>query len=183
MSHLSGSHYLYHQIPHKLKQPFAQLPGSSKVWIYQSNRELTSEEASRMSVMVNDFIEQWTSHSEKVTARGAVIYNRFVVLAADESKVAVGGCSIDSSVHFIRQLEQQFGILLFDRLTVAYRENGKILTASQSDFQEMMDKGTVNHDTIVFNNLVATAGEFLQNWEVPLAKSWHARLFKKSAPA
>jgi hypothetical protein len=164
-----------------MRQIFDLLPGSSKVWIYQSSRELTEAEAIQMTGQINDFIRQWMSHSKKVAAEGAVIYNRFVILAADESAAEVGGCSIDSSVHFIRQLEQQFQISLFDRLTVAYRQNGNILTASQSEFQDLMDKGLVNQDTVVFNNLVATVNELRQNWEVPLAKSWHTRLFNSAS--
>lgn len=165
-----------------MKQILNQLPGSSKVWIYQSSRELSGAEVIQMTSQVNEFIQQWTSHSKKVVAEGAVLYNRFVILAADESATEIGGCSIDSSVHFLRQLEQQFGIRLFDRLNVAYRENGKIQTVAQADFQDMLEKGLVNQDTVVFNNLVASVSELQNNWEVPLANSWHIRLLRKGAP-
>lgn len=155
-----------------------QLPGNSKVWIYQSSRKLIDDEAQQATRLVKDFVNRWTSHSQKVIAEGAVVHNHFIVLAADESAVAVGGCSIDSTFHFIRQIEKQFNIRLFDRTTVAYRDNGAIKTAGQQEFQEMLDKKLVNSDTPVFNNLVATADEFNRNWEIPLSKSWHARLFR-----
>src|SRR5688572_24012575 len=116
------------------QQLFNELPGNSRVWIYQSNRELTAEETQQASAMIKEFVQQWTSHSEKVVADGAIVYNRFIVLVADESFVSLGGCSIDSSVKIMRQLEQQFNIALFDRLAVAYRENDSIKTASQSAF-------------------------------------------------
>ena len=162
---------------------FTQLPGNSKVWVYQSSREYTESEVKLITSSIHEFVQQWASHSRKVIAGGEVLYNRFVILAADESAFTVSGCSIDSSIHFIKKLEEQFSIRLFDRLTVAYRENGKINTVKQSDFQEMMDKGVVNKDTVVFNNLVSTVNDLNQSWEVPASKSWHARLFKQETPA
>ena len=163
------------------KQLFKQLPGNARVWIYQSSRELSNTDVQQMLSRIHDFIGQWTSHSRKVIAEGAVLYNRFVVLAADESAFAVSGCSIDSSVSFIRQMEQQFSIKLFDRLAVAYRENGTIKTVDQSAFQQMIEKGVINNETVVFNNLVSTVNDFNRSWEIPLARSWHGKFFKVNA--
>lgn len=159
------------------QQLFTNLPDNSRVWIYQSNRPLTEQETQQASALIKEFVQRWTSHSEKVVADGAVVYNQFIVLVADETFVSLGGCSIDSSVKVMRQLEEQFGITLFDRLTVTYRENGTIKTASQSNFQELFEQGIVNENTIVFNNLVPTLKDFREKWETPLAKSWHARIF------
>lgn len=159
------------------QQLFKQLPDNSRIWIYQSNRTLNEQETQRASELVKDFVQRWTSHSEKVVADGAVVYNQFIVLVADETFVSLGGCSIDSSVKVMRQLEDQFGITLFDRLTVTYREGDAIKTASQSRFQELFEQGIVKEDTLVFNNLVPTLKDFHEKWETPLAKSWHARIF------
>lgn len=164
------------------KELFKNLPDNSRIWIYQSSRELTEQEAQQASALIKDFVQQWTSHSEKVVADGAIVYNRFIVLAADESFVTLGGCSIDSSMKAMRQLEQQFNIALFDRLNVAYRDNDAIKTASQSAFQNLFEQGAVNHDTIVFNNLVSTLKDFREKWETQLAKSWHARMFATAKP-
>ncbi|MFY8187233.1 MAG: ABC transporter ATPase, partial [Flavobacterium sp.] len=35
----------------------------------------------------------------------------------------------------------------------------------------------VNENTIVFNNLANTVGEWYEYWEVPANESWHARFF------
>ncbi len=164
------------------KELFKNLPDNSRIWIYQSSRELTEQEAQQASALIKDFVQQWTSHSEKVVADGAIVYNRFIVLVADESFVTLGGCSIDSSMKVMRQLEQQFNTTLFDRLTVAYRENDSIKTASQAAFQNLFEQGAVNRDTIVFNNLVSTLKDFREKWETALSKSWHARMFAAAKP-
>jgi len=161
-----------------INQFFKNHAPGSRVWIFQSNRELTEKEAQQAALQVQSFVARWTSHSEKVVADGAVFYNRFIVLVADESFVSVGGCSLDSSSGFIRELEQTFGITLFDRLTTAYRENGVIKTAGQHAFQQLIENGDVNSGTIVFNNLVSTLKDFNEKWEIPFAESWHMRFFK-----
>ncbi len=160
------------------EQVFKSLPDNSKVWIYQSNRELSDGEVNQLHSLIKEFIQQWTSHSRKVIADGVVIYNRFIVLAADESAFTVSGCSVDSLVGFIKRLEQQFNIHLFDRFSIAYRENGLIKTAAQSAFQHLVDNGDVTQDTMVFNNLVATVKDFRESWEIPISKSWHGKFFK-----
>jgi len=164
-----------------MEQVFRQLPLQSKVWIYQSSRELTEDEARQITALLHDFVQQWTSHSRKVIAKGAVLYNRFVVLAADETAFTVSGCSIDSSVNFIRQLERQFNLSLFDRLAIAYRDNGKIHVAGRDEFQHLINRGIVTQDTIVFNNLVSTVHDFQHRWEVPLSESWHVKYFVAGA--
>lgn len=156
---------------------FGNLSENSRVWIYQSSRAFTAQEAQEIAALVREFVQQWTSHSEKVVADGALVYSRFIVFAADESFVSLGGCSIDSSVKMLRQVEQQFNTTLFDRLSVAYRENDIIKTAPQAVFQQLVDEGKVTGDTRVYNNLVSTLKDFRQKWETPLSQSWHARMF------
>lgn len=164
-----------------MEEFFKHLPGSARVWIYQSSRELSDDEVLRINNLLSDFLRQWTSHARKVIAEGIVLYNRFLILAADESAFAVSGCSIDASVNFIRQLERQFHTDFFNRLAIAYRENGAVKTADKPVFQQMIDQGLINHQTVVFNNLVSTVNDFKQHWEVPLARSWHAKFFRMGA--
>ena len=44
-----------------------------------------------------------------------------------------------------------------------------------SDFRKMAKAKSVSANTVVFNNLVNTKAEYLENWEVPAKESWHNR--------
>lgn len=44
-----------------------------------------------------------------------------------------------------------------------------------TDFRKMAKDKSVSKNTVVFNNLVNTKAEYLENWEVPASESWHAR--------
>ena len=86
------------------------------------------------------------------------------------SKKTASGCSIDSSVNFIKEIEAEFSIDLFNRTKIAFKQDGEIVTLSISEFKKV-----VQADTVVFNNLVATKADFEEKWETLVSKSWHAK--------
>lgn len=149
----------------------------SRVWIYQSDRELTASEAQEAQVLLDNFTRNWTAHNNQLLAKAEIRYNRFLILFVDESHAGASGCSIDKSVHFMKQLEQHFGINLFDRFNLAYRDGGTIKSAPRQQFEDLIKEGKINSDTIVFNNLAQTLADLDTRWEVPLKESWHQQLF------
>lgn len=154
-----------------------QFSEHSRVWVYQSNRELTDNETLRLLDLLNKFAAEWTAHNHQLKAKAEIRYNRFIVLIVDESQAGASGCSIDKSVNFLKKLEHEFGISLFDRFNFAYREGEKVLSAPRHEFEELLRSGKVNNDTIVFNNLVHDLRQLETDWEVPFKHSWHPQLF------
>jgi hypothetical protein len=156
---------------------FKQLPSYSKVWIYQSNKQIDDITAEKISNDVKQFVAGWTAHSEKVIADGAVLFNYFVVLVADENAVKVSGCSIDSSVHFIQILQEKYGLNFFDRFYTVYADGTEIKGADKDTFRQLLDEGNINSETPVFNTLIQTLEQLQHNWMLPLKQSWHKRVF------
>ena len=156
---------------------FAQMPAHSRVWIYQSDREIKDIEIDEIRRKAAMFLMEWSSHGNLMLATIDVVHNRFIVVCADEEEARASGCGIDKSVRFMQQLEKDYGLNLFDRMLVAYRDtDSRIQTVKLQVFEQMMEKGELNGETIVFNNLVGTKEEMLAKWEVPIRQSWHARM-------
>jgi hypothetical protein len=153
----------------------------SRVWIYQADRELTALEAQEAQVLLDNFTHSWTAHNNQLLAKAEIRYNRFLILFVDESQAGASGCSIDKSVNFMKQIEQHFGINLFDRFNLAYRDGQQILSAPRAQFEELIKQGKINGDTIVFNNLAQTLTDLRTKWEVPFNESWHKQLFGELA--
>lgn len=147
----------------------------SRVWIYQSNRPFGISEAIQLEDMLNNFTASWLSHGAPVKAYGNLFFGRFIVLMADESATTVGGCSTDSSVRFIKEVETRFAVSLFDRQMLSFLVNNKIENLPLSQLQYAMDNGFLNADTIYFNNLVATKKELEDKWMIPVKESWLAK--------
>lgn len=149
----------------------------SRVWVYQSDRKLTDAETLQIQVLLDNFTTVWTAHSNQLKAKAEIRYNRFLILFVDESQAGASGCSIDKSVNFMKQLEQQFGINLFDRFNLAYRSGEEIVSVPRNQFEELLKQGKITSDTIVFNNLAQTLADLQTKWEVLFKDSWHKQLF------
>jgi hypothetical protein len=149
----------------------------SRVWIYQSDRELYDDEVKQLHEILNKFVSEWTAHNHQLKAKAEIRYNRFLILIVDENQAGASGCSIDKSVNFIKRLEQEFKINLLDRFNLAYREGEKVLSAPRDEFEELLRSGKINSNTIVYNNLVQNLEQLETKWEVPFKDSWHNQLF------
>ena len=155
---------------------FETFPANSRVWVYQSKTAFSDAVAAKIHRHINAFTQQWTSHNRALRATGDVLYNHFIVLIVDESMADASGCSIDSSVHFIKAVEQEYGVDLFDRMTFTYEKDGKIHAADREKFAELYASGEIDDNTTVFDNLVNTKSDFDQRWQVRLGDSWHKRM-------
>ena len=154
---------------------FKDLPDDSRVWIYQANRKLSDEEVSKISEKTNDFLTKWTAHGAELEAGLEMKYNRFIVIGLNQENASASGCSIDASVHFIQSLEKEFEVDLLDKMNVSFYTGEFIAYKTLIDFKKMAKEKSVSKNTIVFNNLVNTKAEYLENWEVPAHESWHNR--------
>jgi len=154
---------------------FKDLPGHSRVWIYQSNRSFTDAELEEIEESLSAFLKEWTAHGSELHAGFEIRYKRFIIIGLDQSNTGASGCSIDTSVHFIQSLEQKYNVILLDRMNVSFKQGEFIAYKPLQDFKRMAKEKAISKNTIVFNNLVASKLEYLENWEVPASDSWHAR--------
>jgi len=157
-------------------QDINALADESKVWIYQSNRPFTSEELGRLKPILAQFADQWVSHNRQLKALGDIYHNQFIVLMVDESMAGASGCSIDSSVHFMKKIEDAFQVNLFDRMSFTFKEDDSIKIAPRAEFAQLYQSGKINDDTLVFDTLVKTKKDFVENLIKPLHQSWHKRM-------
>lgn len=156
---------------------FNTLPEHSRVWIYQANRSFSEEELTEIKQKLETFITNWTAHGSDLNAGYDIRYKRFIILAVDQTSQSATGCSIDASVRFIQQLEQDYNVDLMDKMNVSYKQGQFVAHKTLLDFKKMVKDKAVSKNTIVFNNLVTNIGELNENWEVPAEQSWHSRFF------
>jgi DNA-binding transcriptional regulator YhcF (GntR family) len=154
---------------------FDKISDGARVWIYQANRSFSEVELEEIKTKLSNFITQWTAHGSDLEASFEIKYKRFIILAVDQEKQTATGCSIDASVHFIQQLEKEYNVDLLDKMNVSYKQGEYVAYKDLKAFRKMAKDRAVTGNTIVFNNLVATKAEFLENWEVPAKESWHGR--------
>ncbi|MFN4234992.1 MAG: ABC transporter ATPase [Bacteroidia bacterium] len=152
--------------------PINEMPDHSRVWIYQSDRKFSDDEVAAIEQKLADFISNWASHGTPLKASGAVLYNRFLIILADEDSVKASGCSIDKSVAFVKQLEKELKCDFFNRLLIAYKSGDEIKTFHFAEKDELISQGKINDNTIIFNNLIQNKADLLSNWQQRLSESW-----------
>ena len=156
--------------------PYHILPDDTRVWVYQANRTLTQDEVWEISDILENFADRWQAHQQNVHGLASIYYRRFIVLMADESKCEISGCSIDSSVRLIKELEQAYQLNFFDRMKFCYKITSDMVGSfSVHQLPELIESGKLKEDTIVFNNLVATKKDFETKWEIPFKESAYTR--------
>ena len=154
---------------------YQNLPNNSRVWIYQSEREFTAQEVQLISEKAVSFIEQWTRHGSNLKGSFTIKYNQFLVLAVDEGFNNVSGCSIDSSVRFVQEIQQALDVDMMNKMNISFKVDENINIVKMSDFKEFAKAHKITQETIVFNNMVTTKQELETKWEVPAIDSWHKR--------
>ncbi len=157
--------------------PFSKIDKNSRVWVYQSNRKFTDHELIEINESIIVFLNDWTAHGAHLQSAFQIKYNRFIIIALNESSVEATGCSIDKCVHFIQKLEIQYNIDLLDKMNISFKQGEFISYKPINEFKYLVKNKSVSKKTIVFNNLVTDIYDFNNNWEVPAEKSWHARFF------
>ena len=154
---------------------YKNLPNNSRVWIYQSDREFTDKEIEFISAKAEEFINQWTRHGDDLKGSFTIKYNQFLVLAVNEGFNNVSGCSIDSSVRFVKELEESLEVDMMNKMNISFKDGDHIKVLTMSDFKEFTKSNQITSETIVFNNMISTLAELETQWEVSVNNSWHKR--------
>jgi len=155
-----------------------EFPDDARAWVYALDREVTAAEQRRLRDILNTFVDQWNSHGEPVTGAWSLVERRFIILAG-YCTAGIGGCSTDSSVRAVHEVENALGVNAFDRTLVFFRDNSETVHAvAQAQFQAYVNEGRVTGSTRVFDPTITTVGELRTGrFERPLRDSWHARAF------
>ena len=156
---------------------------NSRVWIYQSSRLFFISEALEMEDMLNEFAASWKSHGAAVKGFANLFFGHFIILIADETSTGVSGCSTDSSVHLIKNIEEKFNVQLFDRQNLAFVVRDKIQLLPLNQFEYAVENNFINADSLYFNNTVLTKKDLIEKWIIPVKDSWLAKRVNLSEKA
>ncbi|MDX2191138.1 MAG: hypothetical protein SFY32_14855 [Bacteroidota bacterium] len=159
--------------------PFDEMPGHARLWIFQTNRLITDEEASIIKSSVRNFVDIWMSHGASVTGSFDMLYNRFILIVANENANDVGGCSIDNMVHYLQTLGAGIGIDFMNR-DIAYLIDNQLVSAPINVFKSMLSNGEIDVNTQIFVNNLIRKSDLKYQWKVPVSNSWLSKYLPQS---
>jgi len=155
-----------------LGAPFTEIANEAKAWVYTSNQEFTEVQLADIEKYVQGFLSQWDSHGKLVKGCFQVIENRFIAIFADTEGDTMCGRAQDSSVKFMKELEQILEVKLMDRMLVAINQNENIETLPFMELRNKIASGDISKSTLFYNGLITSKIEFLTDWERQIEGSW-----------
>ena len=128
-----------------------------------------------MTLQTEKFLNTWVAHGTNLNSSVKIFYKRFLVILVDEKFASVSGCSIDSSVRFVKALETELNVNFFDRTKVAFLDDGNVFLESLNKIKNRISEGIISGDTLTFNNLIKNKAELEESWMVPASETWLSR--------
>lgn len=160
---------------------FDQMSENSRIWVYQANRKLTPIEQEWINNRLKFFCEQWNTHGALMPTSFAIRFDQVILLAVDESQLGASGCSIDSSVRTLKEMEKQFQINLLDQGKVSFlSDENDLVMSSILGIKAILKEGKLEPETLILNPLVTTKADLEKNWLIPAKESWLNKYFVNS---
>jgi hypothetical protein len=155
---------------------FEKMPETARIWVYQANRDLVESEIDLIENTLKSVTNSWAAHGSPLLSSFKIFYNRFVVVATDESLNAASGCSIDASTRWLKDLGNQLNIDFFDR-SQAYLDGETIKTFSIFQAKQQVQNGIIHPDSIVFINNIQTIKDLWTSWKGLASNSYLKKYF------
>ncbi len=162
--------------------PFNELAPESRLWIYQANRVLLSDEVEIISTQVKVFCEKWLAHGSPLKTSFKIEHNLFLILAVDENVSGASGCSIDGSVRMLKEFQTQLGIDFLDRSNVAFFIDNKIVLHKFIDLKRLFSEGILTDKSVSFNNALTSKQDVETKWMAFTSESWLSKYLPKQTP-
>jgi hypothetical protein len=86
--------------------------------MYLSDRPFSNDEVSSITQELNKFMLSWSAHNKKLKSSGAILFNQMLLVVVDEDFEHASGCSIDSSVRFVKEMGVKYKVDFFNRMFV-----------------------------------------------------------------
>ncbi|WP_317048526.1 hypothetical protein [Echinicola strongylocentroti] len=153
------------------------MPDTARVWIYQANRKFSNEEKDLITSRMTAFCDQWNTHGNRMPTSFDIKYDQFIILSVDESQLGASGCSIDSSVRTLRELDEVLQVNLLDQGKVSFINQDEITISSLGQIKEYIQDGQLTSSTKVFNTTVQRKEDLKDKWLIPASDSWLNRYF------
>ncbi|WP_143962675.1 hypothetical protein [Litoribacter populi] len=157
--------------------PFDQMPEDARIWIYLSDRKFKPEEKEYIKNTLSAFCENWNTHGRKMPTSFDIKYDQFIILSVDQSQLGASGCSIDSSVRTLKEIESKLGVDLLNQGKVSYLEQEDVAISSLPKVKQEIHSGNIAKETLVFNPIMDRKQDLQQKWLLPAKESWLNRFF------
>ncbi len=95
----------------------------SRIWLYHSSRPITPTEAIFVQENLEHFASSWKAHSTPLKAKACMLNEYIIAFVVDQTTTNASGCSVDSSVRYVKELGKELEVDFFNRMNVVIENN------------------------------------------------------------
>ena len=154
---------------------YKSISNDAKVWVYPSSRKFYPTEIPEIEQKLKEFVENWKLEDEHFKVSYQFLYDRFIILVADDSETALTNADIDASVAFILQLQETYKVALLDKMNACFKQGEYVQYKELKDFKKLLKNKAVTAKTIIFDNLISNKEDLENYWELAIEDSWYNR--------
>ena len=157
---------------------YSLITEEAKVWIYPSSRKFYPNEIAGIEDKIKTFVENWKANDENFKASYKFLYNRFIILVADDTNSPLTNADIDTSVSFILSLQETYDVSLLDKMNVCFKQGEFVQYKELKDFKKLLKNKALTGKSIIFDNLISIKQDLDNHWEMPIEESWYNRFLR-----
>lgn len=157
---------------------FNKIPEQGKVWIFPSSRKFYPQEIDGLQQRISTFLNEWEDQHNSLTCAYILKYERFIIFAIDTSEINLSLKAHEELTAFIQELENQYNIMLLDRMNVCYKQGDFVQYKDLKAFKKLIKDKAVSKKTVIFNNMINLKEELNYDWEINIMDSWLERFVK-----
>ncbi len=148
------------------------LAAEAKVIIFPGSRKFFPVELPKIEQKLKDFCENLS----EIEISFQIKYNRFLIfLISDKTPLDLD--QHNALVGFIQELEQEFNLVLMDKVNVCFKQGPYVQMKEIPDFKVLIKNKGVSKKTVVFDHMINTKYEYEDSWEIPAGESWLSHFF------
>jgi hypothetical protein len=148
------------------------LAAEAKVIIFPGSRKFFPVELPKIEQKLKDFCENLS----EIEISFQIKYNRFLIfLISDKTPLDLD--KHNALVGFIQELEQEFNLVLMDKVNVCFKQGPYVQMKEIPDFKVLIKNKGVSKKTVVFDHMINTKYEYEDSWEIPAGESWLSHFF------
>lgn len=156
----------------------SQLPGHSRVWIFQNARPFDATENEQIHLGLDQFLSNWQAHGSALFAGAEVYKDQVIIVAVNEAVASASGCSIDGFQRFMQRMSEQLELDLFDRNQFLWLDNGELRKLNGNELNEKYAAGELNDQSIFIDQLTPTLADVRSALTKPLGSFWLKKMIR-----
>ena len=158
--------------------PYEQIADTSRVWMYQSNRLLTEAEQFTLETALVAFCDNWTAHKVNLRASFKIEASAIILLVVDEQNQGASGCSIDKSYEFLRSVESELNIELFNRKLITWMDDNQSVHISPLyEIPSLLAEGRFSPNSLMYDCTLQSLDLIRSSWLKEARHTWLGNRF------